>query len=120
MAKANPKGIISIAATADLSGSQYCAVTLAGALPAAGAKVAGILQNNPKNGQTASVATEFLSKAKAGGVIAKDADLTVDNTGKLVTAATAGHLIVAKAMEAAVAGDVFQVMITNVGVAKAA
>lgn len=115
MASANPKNIISVVATVSLVASQYCAVTAAGALPAAGGKVVGINQGKGAVGQAVPVATSGTSKALAGGTFAKDDDLTVDANGKLIKAVTAGHRIVARALEAAVSGDVVRVLITNAG-----
>lgn len=109
MTTANPKGNVTVIASQDLSTKQYLAITNAGAVAGLGGKALGILQNNPNTGQAATVCTEHLSKAKAGATIAKDADLMADANGALITAATTGSHIIAKAMESAVVGDLFQV-----------
>jgi hypothetical protein len=113
MTTANPKGNITVIASADLAAQQFRAVTNAGAVCANGAKALGILQNNPASGQAATVCTEHLSKAVAGGNIAKDADLMSNGSGALVTATGASVWVVARAMEAAAAGDIFQVLVTT-------
>jgi hypothetical protein len=114
MTTANPKGNVTIIASQNLSAQQYRAVTNAGAVAGAGGKPLGILQNKPQSGQAATVCTEHLSKAVAGATIAKDADVMSDATGAMVTAATVGSYIVGRAMESAVAGDIFQIMVLTV------
>lgn len=115
MTTANPKGCITVTASADLSAKQYKAITNAGAVCGAGAKALGILQNNPTSGQAATVCTEHLSKAVAGGNIAKDADLMSDANGDLVTATGSAVWVIARAMESAVDNDIFQVLVLTTG-----
>jgi hypothetical protein len=61
---------------------------------------AGILQNDPAVGETATVKVRNVSKAVAGGAIAINDELTTDAAGRLV-AATTGQIIVARPMAAA-------------------
>lgn len=114
MTTANPKGNVTVIASQNLTAKQYHVVTNAGAAAGAGGKSLGILQNKPASGQAATVCTEHLSKAKAAGTIAKDADVMANADGALITAATVGSYIVGTAMESAVAGDVFQIMVKTV------
>ena len=102
-------------AGADLSAESnlYKALVLDGNgdLVIAGANVAsvGFLANSPKTGE----ATEFYTigggaKARAAAVIAAGDLLATDANGDLVVATT-GQFAVARAMNAAVSGDIFAV-----------
>lgn len=118
MTTANPKGCITVIASQDLTAKQYRAITNAGAVAGAGAKALGILQNNPPSGRAATICTEHLSKAVAGATIAKDAELAADANGAFITATT-GQFVLARAMESAVVGDIFQVLVQSGSSAKA-
>lgn len=125
----------SLEAAADLSAKQFYAVKVdsAGkaALAGAGDRAFGILQNTPTQGQMASVAFDGISKAVAGGTIAAGAQVEVDANGKMVTASKAvvdstvssatdavkGGNVIGIAMEAAVAGQIFSVMVQPSGAA---
>jgi hypothetical protein len=104
----------SYAAAADLSASQFKVVTRHGAATVSLNGVAGtgfaILQNAPKAGQTADCATQGIFKALAGGTIAIDDYLTSDASGNVVkyTAVTdKSKLMIGRAREAAVVGQIF-------------
>jgi len=75
----------------------------------------GMLQDDPKAGESGTVQVRDVSKAVAGGVVALTDELTTDATGRLVAAAT-GNPIVARPLEAAAAaGDLFSVEIRREG-----
>lgn len=77
------------------------------ALAGAGAKIDGILKNEPKLGEPARI--EFFNgihKARAGAAIVAGAELAMDANGQFITAAGAGTHIVAKAVNAASAAGV--------------
>jgi hypothetical protein len=122
-------------AGADLSTKQYYAVKLnssaAAVLAGAGEFAVGILQNNPGNGQAASIATVgAISKAIAGGSITAGATVAVDSSGKLVDATEAkvntsdagsstdaviASNVIGVALAAASSGDIFPVLLTMSG-----
>lgn len=80
------------------------------------AVVLGILQNDPKTGEGATVKTQETSKAIAGAAVTVNARLATDAAGRLV-AATSGQNVCAVALEAAAAsGDQFAVRIRPGGV----
>lgn len=91
MATENVGRIISLPASADLSGDLYNAIVPdssgEAAVAGAGVKIAGILQNSPSvAGRAASVQTDSISKfvAGTGGVSAGD-ELEVEAGGALIT-----------------------------------
>lgn len=77
-------------AGADLRTKQYYAVKQNSdgevVVAAAGEKALGILQNAPNENQAATVAVAGISKWVAGGVVAPDADVASDASGKAKTA----------------------------------
>lgn len=101
-------------AGADLTTKQYTFVieTAAGErtvnTPAAGAKVDGVLLNDPRLGTAAAVAVFGRCKVKAGGTIAVGAEVATDANGLAVTAATTA-IRLGKATEAAVAGQIITI-----------
>lgn len=118
MATENLDGIYSYPAAADLSASQYQAVSIntsgqAALVGANSAAVDGILHNAPKQGEMARVITlrGVVVKAKLGsGGATLGALLTTDGTGKLVVATT-GQNVVAKAHRyAGAAGEIIEVL----------
>lgn len=105
MSTENLDGIYSYPAAADLSGSQYCAMTInssgqAAVAAANSALVDGILHNNTADAANKMARLITLSgvvvKAKLGATVAIGALLTTDASGRLVTA-TSGQNVVAKA-----------------------
>ena len=105
--------------TADLSGSQYLALTEAGALCGAGDNPAGILQNNPNGtlsgGASASIMRLGVSRAIASAAIAKGDKVATAAGGKMRTAAS-GDDVIGSATEAAAANnDVMSVFLTMGG-----
>lgn len=108
-----------VTAGADLSGSQYLAVKITGAaavgLCGAGENSLGILQNDPGNGEAASVRFVGPSKAVYGGAVGAGDRLTPDANGKLVaTSATTDH-IVGVAVIGGQADDVGSILVTLAG-----
>lgn len=99
----------SLEANADLSASQYCAVTAVNAsgvaraaLPAAGGRIIGVLQNKPNAaGEPASIAAAPATTPGVSAAAFTAADnLMVDAAGKFLLA-TSTNAIVAVAMESA-------------------
>lgn len=74
----------------------------------------GILQNNPVQGEAGTVMVEGVSKAICGGTVAIGDPLMVNGAGAFLKATT-GNLQVAIALENAVAGDVFTVLLQRNG-----
>ena len=105
-------------AGADLSGKQYTFVTCNGVTadgenrtvvsPAIGAKVDGVVINNPKNTHAATVVVFGRTKVKAGGAIPAGAEVQTNANGQVITATGAG-IRVGKALEAAVANQIITI-----------
>lgn len=114
MAYAQHGPFIAEKAGADLSTSQYRAVTLNAAnrvvLVGAAARIIGILQNDPLNNEQATIQHRDVSKAVAGGAFNPGDNLTTDAAGRLVAAAV-GNPIVAKALSAGALGRIVSVLI---------
>lgn len=104
-------------AGADLSAKQYTLVTCNGVTadgenrtvitPAVGAKVDGVVINNPKNTHAATVVVFGRTKVKAGGPIAAGAEVQTNANGQVVAATTG--IRVGKALEAAVANQIITI-----------
>lgn len=109
-----PKLITNLIAGADLSASQYKAVAIsAGAIVVAGAGAAaiGFLMNAPVSGQVCEVATASGgAKATAAGTIAAGDKLRSDASGNVVSVYN-DDAAVAIALESAVSGDIFSVLV---------
>ena len=105
-------------AGADLSGKQYTFVTCNGVTadgenrtvvsPAVGAKVDGVVINNPKNTHAATVVVFGRTKVKAGGAIPAGAEVQTNANGQVIAATGAG-IRVGKALEAAVANQIITI-----------
>ncbi len=83
------------------------------------ANIIGILNNSPAAGETASVClrnAEGTMKAVVGvnsaGVALNDL-LTVDTDSGVITTTTSGNVVIGKAMEAGVAGQVIEILLIN-------
>lgn len=106
-------------AGADLDAKQYYPVRLAATTAktvlvaaAATAALIGILQNDPKSGEAASVVCSGLTKSVAGGAIAPGDMITVNSTGQCVATTTANNKVIGKAVTAATtAGDLFELIV---------
>lgn len=106
-------------AAADLSTKQFYAVKLTSTgyalCSVAGEPCDGILQDDPLSGKVCNVMVHGISKAIAGGAIAKGANVTVDANGKLAVAAS-GNYILGRLKEAATAdGDIVTLLINRHG-----
>ena len=105
-------------AGADLCRKQYARVTCNGVTadgenrtvvtPAVGAKVDGVVINNPGNARAATVVVFGRTKVKAGGPIAAGAEVQTNASGQVV-AATGTNIRVGKALEAAVANQIITI-----------
>jgi hypothetical protein len=83
--------VISLQASADLSASQFCALTMNSSqqvlLPSANATILGVLQNNPNaQGKAAEIQIRGVTKAKMGGTVTTGDTVKVDSSGRFVTA----------------------------------
>mgnify|MGYP003435484830 FL=1 len=104
-------------AGADLSGKQYTLVTCNGVTadgenrtvvtPAVGAKVDGVVINNPGNARAATVVVFGRTKVKAGGAIPAGAEVQTNANGQVIAATTG--IRVGKALEAAVANQIITI-----------
>ncbi len=100
-------------AGADLSGNQYYFVKNSSGkavlCSVAGEMSEGVLKNTPVSGEAASIAQEGTTKVLAGGTVSAGDWITTDGNGKAVKTTTAGHVVRGRALEAAVAGDIFEI-----------
>lgn len=98
----------SLIATAALT--QFRAVTGAGAIPAAGARVLGVAATGAAIGERVPVDIEGTTIAESGAAVAVDAALEVDSVGRFITK-TSG-VAVARALSAAsAAGQQMEVLL---------
>jgi hypothetical protein len=117
MATVQGEQAISLPAGADLSSYQFCAVKKSSgvlALAGAGESGVGILSDKPAAvGRPGRVVIAGSTKALAGDVIAVDAKVTPEaTTGRLVTAGS-GDAVWGTANEAAVDGQVFELVLIS-------
>lgn len=97
-------------AAADLSAKKYTAVKVIAAFTVSSVTVAGeapygILQNDPKINESATVRRIGITHAKAGAAVAAGAKIAVAADGRLITAVT-GNTIIGTALSAAGAANV--------------
>ncbi|MBX3588790.1 MAG: DUF2190 family protein [Ramlibacter sp.] len=84
-------------------------VTTAGAVPAAGAKVLGVANADYDQGEQAGVGVLGILLVEAGDVVAADANVETDNTGRAITLDTGVNA--GRALDAAgAAGQVIRVL----------
>lgn len=76
--------------------------------------IIGVLQNNPQPGEAGTVVIQGVSKALAGGTVNIGQLLMTNSTGQFVVATT-GNVAVAQALESAVVGDIFTVLLIRNG-----
>lgn len=76
-----------------------------------GDAIIGIAQNTVLAGEQVVVRMFGTSKCLAGGTISAGQTVTATTAGKLVADSTDTHGIVGRALEAAVSGDTFEVLI---------
>ena len=109
---------IGFEAGADLSAKQFFIVKLNAdkevvLAAAATDAILGILQNEPLEGERATIRPNNASgtgKVIAGGAITLGAWLTTDANGEAVVTTTDGNVLIGQAVEAADDGDVFEYM----------
>lgn len=112
-------------AGADLTAAQYRFVKGNGAngvirCGTAGEKALGVLQNDPIQGEAATVAIDTsTTKVVAGGVIAQDAEVTTDNEGRAVAAAAGNFVLGTAQIAAGAAGEIISVLLQRGAAAKA-
>lgn len=110
-------------AAGDLSALQFRAVDLdangrAAQQTSAGGRVYGVLQNKPKAiDRDAVVRLAGITKWTAGAAIARGADVTVDASGRCITAATGNRRAGIARSAAGAAGDTISVVLGRDGVA---
>lgn len=76
----------------------------------------GVLQDDPKLGESGTIKVGQATKAHAGAAIAITDELTTDSTGRFI-AATTGNVVVGRPLEAAAAaGDLFAMEIRPGGI----
>lgn len=110
---------ITLPAGVDLSTHQYKMVDIVPGTgrvilaSVAGQRIIGVLQDAPAViGQSARIRTGAgaITKMVSSGVIARGASLATTNVGTAATAAL-GNFIIGRALDAAVAGDIFRVLL---------
>lgn len=75
----------------------------------AGGRAIGILQNNPPLGAAGTVYAKGVSMARAGGTFSAGDDISSDGNGYAVKAS--GNVVLARALESAVSGDITTVLL---------
>lgn len=119
MTQSNNNHLLSFLAGADLSAKQYFIVkndtgSNEVVLAAAAAdSIVGVLQNAPVENQEALVAVGGTCKVIAAGDISKGAWVTSDGNGEAVATTTAGNLVIGQALQSAVDGDIFEILLTK-------
>ncbi|MDP2431272.1 MAG: DUF2190 family protein [Pseudomonadota bacterium] len=99
---------LSLTASATLAANRF--TTHAGAVPAAGANVAGVARSSAASGDLVSVDVLGTAVVEASAAIALGAAIESTNTGKAVTKSTGAT--VARALQAASAdGDLIEVLL---------
>ena len=91
---------LTVAATAALTGERF--VTLAGAVPAAGAGFVGVSRTSAAIGELVAVDVAGVATVEAGAAVAKGALVETNNVGKAITRSSGVAL--GRALEAA-SGD---------------
>lgn len=103
--------LLTLSVAAAAAHPEFLAVTAAGALPGAGAKILGITTELAVSGKQVPIDVLGTTVATAGAAVALDAELEATAAGKLITATTG--VVVARALQAAAAdGDKFEVLLT--------
>lgn len=120
MAYEIPGFSFTLPAAADLSASQYCAVTvnssLQAALAGAGVDIVGILQNKPTAaGTAATIVANGVSKAKAGAAITAGAKVMTNASGLVITATATNKGIGFALAAAGGANEVIPVLLKDLG-----
>lgn len=117
MATMNSVETRSMIAGSDLSSSQFFFVSLAadGEVDATGdgAEAFGVLLNEPAAGEAATVAVKGRVLVEAGGTVTRGGDVASDANGNAVDATT-GDIILGKALEAGVDGQIIAIEFNGV------
>ena len=92
-----------IVAGADLSASQYCAVTMAGAISATGQTFGGIIRNKPLAGEHGAARMMGVTQFRAGNAVAVGDYITPTTSGYLIKC-NSGFVSVGECMVAASSG----------------
>ncbi len=71
----------------------------------------GVLQNAPTSGEQATYRFLGTSKVKLGGTVAIGDWVTTDSAGKGVATTTDGNIVIGKALDAGVDGDIIEVQL---------
>lgn len=95
---------LTVTAGADLSGSQYLAVEIAGTIAGTTGRAAGILQNKPQSGEAATLAYDGRMKGKAALALALGTAVGVNSDGWLTSVAS-GTPFIGRTLAAANSGD---------------
>lgn len=74
--------------------------------------VVGILVNLPKATHPANVQWLGSCKVQAGGTITRGDRVTANSSGQAITTTSAGNSVVGIALQSAVSGDIFEVLLT--------
>jgi len=113
---------VTLMAGADLSERQYRFVTVdatgRAVAPAAGAAVAGVLQNDPALGQAGLVDIAGITKVVAGAAVTTGARVMTTNVGKAITATSTNHSL-GIALETGADNRVIRVLLQPTGVVPA-
>jgi hypothetical protein len=111
--------MLSLEAAADLSSSQYCAVNVdtsgEAALPSAGGRIIGVLQNDPTAGKEATIQIAGVSKMILAGTVAAGDWVKVDAAGKAVATAVAGDEVVGICLVGGAVGNTGSVLLLGPG-----
>jgi hypothetical protein len=96
MAVYSPGKMLTKITAASFASGQYraCVLNSSGlaAVPANGAAIYGVVQNDPLSGEAATIMTDGVTKWEAGAAIAAGANVTTENDGRCITA-VAGDVI---------------------------
>jgi hypothetical protein len=110
MAVSNPGKVVSKITAASFAAGQYraCVLNSSGlaAVPANGAAIYGVVQNDPLSGESAAIMLDGETKWEAGAAIAAGANVATENDGRCITAAT-GDVVAGIALTAAGAAGVY-------------
>jgi hypothetical protein len=110
MAYEVPGRVVSKITAASFASGQYraCVLNSSGlaAVPANGAAIYGVVQNDPASGESAAVMIDGVTKWEAGAAIAAGANVATENDGRCITAA-AGDVVCGIAEVAAGAAGVY-------------
>jgi hypothetical protein len=112
---------ISLPTETDLSAKRFCAVTVDSngyaVMPQDGGVAIGVLQNDPKAGQTAAVRVYGVTYMVAAAAINTGQLVTTDGNGQAKPAAAGNHVIGIALDSVTAAGEVVSVLLKSVATA---